>query len=187
METYCSLGCVLGPSFLAEVYLDTEGVPHATTSSDVYNGFYIPKGATVIANIWYVVGRQSIVEEIPTTTPYRAMLYDEARYPNPEVFSPERFLDTQGLMIKDDPADIIFGFGRRACPGRHTADASVWSAIATMLATLEFNAAKDEDGKDIVFEATFTSGLTLHPIRFPCCLTPRAHISKEVLKRIIAQ
>ncbi|KAI9570681.1 cytochrome P450 [Boletus coccyginus] len=117
------------------------GVPHATTSSDIYNGFYIPKGATIIANVW-------------------AMFHDEARYPDPEVFSPERFLDMQGLLSKDDPAHIIFGFGQRACPGRHAADASLWTAIVAMLATLEFNAAKDENEKDVVFEATFTSGLT---------------------------
>ena len=30
-----------------------------------------------------------------------------------------------------------------------------------MLATLEFNAAKDEDGEDVVFEAIFKGGLTL--------------------------
>ena len=57
------------------------------------------------------------------------MLHDEARYPDPEVFSPERFLDTRGLLTEDDPADIIFGFGRRACPGepRHTSKLSVCS------------------------------------------------------------
>ncbi|KAG8217060.1 cytochrome P450 [Butyriboletus roseoflavus] len=141
-------------------------VPHATISSDIYKGFYIPKGATITANIW-------------------AMLYDEARYPNPEAFDPERFLDTQGLLTEDDPAELIFGFGRRSCPGRHTAEASIWCAIATMLATLEFNVAKDENGDDIVFEATFKGGLTLRPTMFPCRLTPRAHISKEVLERIL--
>lgn len=78
------------------------------------------------------------------------------------------------------------------------ADASIWSAIVTMLATLEFNAAKDEDGKDVVFEATFTSGLSVssgnastvvdrfpprfsYSTTFPCRLTPRAHMN-EVLK-----
>ena len=45
------------------------------------------------------------------------MLYDKARYPNPEVFNPERFLDTQGLLTEDDPAEVVFGFGRRSCPG----------------------------------------------------------------------
>jgi len=44
-------------------------------------------------------------------------------------------------------------------PGRHTGDASVWSGVATMLATMDFNAAKDANGDDIEFEATFTSGI----------------------------
>lgn len=110
------------------------------------------------------------------------MSYDEARYPNPEVFSPERFLDAQGLIVQDNPAEFIFGFGRRFCQGqsqhfvyprltvdlahlpgigRHIADASVWSAIATMLATLQFNTVKDENGSDVVPEPTFSCGLTL--------------------------
>lgn len=42
--------------------------------------------------------------------------------------------------------------------GRYSADASVWSAMVTMLATLDFNLAKDADGNDITFEATFTNG-----------------------------
>ena len=45
-------------------------------------------------------------------------------------------------------------------PGRHTADASLWSGIATMLATLDFNAIKDEKGNDVRFEAEFASGIT---------------------------
>lgn len=49
----------------------------------------------------------------------------------------------------------IFSF-----PGRWTADASVWSAVATMLATLDFNPLKDANGKDIEFEAEFTNGVS---------------------------
>ena len=45
-------------------------------------------------------------------------------------------------------------------PGRHTADASLWIGIATLLATLDFNAVKDADGNDIEFEATFANGIT---------------------------
>jgi hypothetical protein len=44
--------------------------------------------------------------------------------------------------------------------GRYVADASIWSAIVTMLATLDFNLAKDADGKDIIFEAEYVNGMT---------------------------
>lgn len=52
------------------------------------------------------------------TTFYRAMSRDEARYPNPEEFIPERFLDSEGVLTDDDPTHFIFGFGRRICPGK---------------------------------------------------------------------
>ncbi|KAH0833379.1 cytochrome P450 [Lanmaoa asiatica] len=176
------------------------GVPHATTSSDIYNGFYIPKGisdvftrrarndncstgATVFGNIW-------------------AITRDETRYPNAEKFIPERFLDAQG-MLTDDSADFVFGFGRRVCPGRHAANASVWSAMVTMLATVDFNLAKNVDDKEITFEAEYMNGLARwvapmgpycdsdpflsHPLTFPCRITPRPHISKAFLERVLAK
>lgn len=46
------------------------------------------------------------------------MTRDETRYPNPEAFIPERFLDSERMLIKDDPAEFVFGFGRRICPGK---------------------------------------------------------------------
>ena len=45
-------------------------------------------------------------------------------------------------------------------PGRYASDASVWIGAATMLATLDLNAAKDENGNDIEFEAKFATGIT---------------------------
>lgn len=29
------------------------GVPHRLTQDDMYNGYFIPQGTTVIANLWY--------------------------------------------------------------------------------------------------------------------------------------
>ena len=29
------------------------GVPHMTTEDDIFNGYLIPKGALILANIWY--------------------------------------------------------------------------------------------------------------------------------------
>ncbi|KAG1829844.1 cytochrome P450 [Suillus variegatus] len=96
------------------------GVPHVTTSDDTYDGYFIPKGTVVMCNIW-------------------GISRDEKRYPEASRFMPERFLDVNGALTDDNPAGFVFGFGRRACPGRYAADASLWSAIVTMLATVEFS------------------------------------------------
>ncbi|KAG1849810.1 cytochrome P450 [Suillus tomentosus] len=116
-------------------------MPHATSSDDIYDGYFIPKGAAVLLNMW-------------------GISQDEKRYPNASVFMPERFMDANGALTDDDPAEYIFGMGRRRCPGRHTANASLWSAIVTMLATVEFSFAKDDQGKVIEFTPKFTTGLT---------------------------
>ncbi|KIK95907.1 hypothetical protein PAXRUDRAFT_826540 [Paxillus rubicundulus Ve08.2h10] len=142
-------------------------VLHCSSSSDVYKGFHIPKGAMVFANVW-------------------AMTRDEARYPNAEQFVPERFLAAEGALTDDNPSGYIFGFGRRLCPGQHTADASLWISIATMLATLEFALAKDAEGKDVAFRPTYVNGVTRYPANFPCRISPRSHISKESLQGVLA-
>ncbi|KAG1884193.1 cytochrome P450 [Suillus subluteus] len=117
------------------------GIAHATSSDDIFNGYFIPKGATVVSNIW-------------------AISHDEKRYPEASSFIPERFLDVNNALTDDDPARYVFGFGRRGCPGRYAADASLWSAIVTMLATVEFSSAKDDQGKVIEFTPRFKTGLT---------------------------
>ncbi|KAG1775727.1 cytochrome P450 [Suillus placidus] len=116
------------------------GVPHATSSDDTYDGHFIPKGTTVMCNIW-------------------AISRDERRYPDASRFMPERFLNVNGALTDDDPAGFVFGLGRRACPGRYAGDASVWSAMVTMLATVDFSFAKDDQGKVIDFTPQFNPGL----------------------------
>ncbi|KAH9033949.1 cytochrome P450, partial [Lactarius hengduanensis] len=74
------------------------GVAHATTEDDVYKGYFISKGATVLANTW-------------------AILHDAEAYPEPEEFKPERFL-TEDRRVSDDPLLVYaFGYGRRSVCG----------------------------------------------------------------------
>lgn len=42
----------------------------------------------------------------------RSMTRNEERYPEPEVFNPDRFLNAQG-ELNDDEKVLTFGFGRR--------------------------------------------------------------------------
>ncbi|KIJ04922.1 hypothetical protein PAXINDRAFT_94119, partial [Paxillus involutus ATCC 200175] len=97
-------------------------------------------------------------------------------------FIPERFFTPEGRLNDDDPAQFIFGFGRRICPGRHTADASMWIGIATMLATFHFARAKDAQGNDVEFEPSYVNGVTRRPMDFPCSISPRSHISRTTLQ-----
>ncbi|KAG1896663.1 cytochrome P450, partial [Suillus fuscotomentosus] len=86
------------------------GIPHATSSDDTYDGYFIPKGAIIMYNTW------------------SNMFLTAFRHPNASRFIPKRFIDVDGALTNDDPAQYIFGFGRRVCPGRYTADTFVWSA-----------------------------------------------------------
>ncbi|KAG2131395.1 cytochrome P450 [Suillus clintonianus] len=127
--------------------------PHASVDSDVYEGFYIPKGAAIVPNVW-------------------AMSQNEHKYPNPSQFSPERFLNADG-SLNDDTVNIAYGFGRRICVGRHLADASLWIAISCLLTTFAFSKRTGANGDAVDFEVEWSSGVAIHPLPFPCSITPR--------------
>ncbi|KAJ7366653.1 cytochrome P450 [Mycena albidolilacea] len=138
------------------------GVPHATTEDDIYNGYFIPKGTIVLANIW-------------------AMVHDESRYPNPDKFDPERFLNADGQLNTDDYI-LAFGFGRRVCAGRHAADAAVWATIVSILSTFNIAKAKDASGKEIEIEIEFTDGMASHPKPYNCAITPRSDVARQLVE-----
>ncbi|KAJ6559091.1 cytochrome P450, partial [Mycena vulgaris] len=114
------------------------GVAHGTSEDDIYEGYFIPKGATVFSNIW-------------------AMTRDESIYPEPERFNPDRFFTMDG-RLNDDDTVLAFGFGRRICVGRHTADATIWAAITSVLSAFIIAKAKDEAGNEIEINPAYSDG-----------------------------
>jgi cytochrome P450 len=115
------------------------GTPHATSESDVYRGWYVPRGTNVLGNSW-------------------AINHNEAYYPNSQVFEPLRFLDKgvhmEGLGYLDKAyvreaegkgvlkaekshpsksGHSSFGWGRRICPGAGLAEANLFIALARLL------------------------------------------------------
>ena len=87
---------------------------------------------------------------------FRAILHDPEVYPDPEEFKPERFLKTDG-SVRDDPAlTLAFGSGKRICPGRHLADATIFMIAASVLSAFNVTKAKDENGHEIPVKAKMT-------------------------------
>ncbi|KAG1802268.1 cytochrome P450 [Suillus plorans] len=129
------------------------GIPGATTTSDIYKGYFIPKGVVLFTNAW-------------------ALTHDEKKYPSPDEFKPERFLHEDGSLTSDR-MQLGFGFGRRICMGRYVADASLWIAMTSFLAIFSAHKALDEHGMDIPVIPKFSTGLVIHPEKFPCRIVPR--------------
>jgi cytochrome P450 len=143
------------------------GFPHASLEDDIYKGFYFPKGSLVMPNVW-------------------AITRDEAVYPDPEAFKPERFLEEDGSLNHDD-VSYVFGFGRRLCPGKHFADATVWLAIASVLSTFKISKSHDENGNEIdINKDACTHSFISHPEPFRCSIVPRSSKAEALARNNVA-
>ncbi len=83
----------------------------------------------------------------------RAILHDPEAYPEPDEFKPERFLNEDGT-VRDDPAlSLVFGIGKRICPGRHLVEAIIFIVASSILSVFNVTKAKDENGNEIPVKA----------------------------------
>ncbi|CAA7268209.1 unnamed protein product [Cyclocybe aegerita] len=142
-------------------------IPHQTMKEDVYKGYYIPAGATVIGNSW-------------------AILHNPAVYPDPESFKPERYEDKN---VPDPIDNGVFGFGRRSCSGKAMAIDTVWIAMATVLSAYDICMPVDENGKPIVPEVKFRRTTIKHVAPFKCVFKARSkgavNLMKQEVERLV--
>ncbi|KAJ7763385.1 putative monooxygenase [Mycena metata] len=141
------------------------GVAHALTEDDIYEGMYLPKGSLMIPNVWY-------------------MLHDPEVYPNPHEFNPDRYGLDDAEMNK--VTDIMFGFGRRVCPGRLFAEATFFTVVSTILSTCEILPPVDAQGKKVLPEITFTNGTIIFPADFNVNIKCRSEKAWELLRSVQA-
>ncbi|KAJ7092962.1 cytochrome P450 [Mycena belliarum] len=139
------------------------GLFHCTTKSDVYKGYLIPAKTTIIANIW-------------------GMMHDDAVYPDPFTFDPTRF---EGESPQSDPREVVFGFGRRVCPGQHLAESSMWIQMVLSLMTMTISKAVDNAGRTIEPEVGFTTAIVSHVKPFAYQIAPRSSASITLVRQAL--
>ncbi|KAI0662789.1 cytochrome P450 [Cubamyces menziesii] len=145
----------------------TLGLPHRLMQDDEYNGYFIPKGSIVLGNIW-------------------AISHNSQTYPEPDVFNPDRFFsECRWDHTLPDPGDYAFGFGRRACPGRHFALASIYVYVASVLHVFNIVPKQDARGNPVEIKPDMISGVVTYPTKFECDIRPRSQ-EAEALVRLCA-
>ncbi|KAI0161804.1 cytochrome P450 [Hypoxylon sp. FL1284] len=136
-------------------------VPHTCTKDDTIDGYFIPKGAMVIPNLW-------------------AYSHDEATYKDAYTFNPDRFL---GKDPEPDPRRWAFGFGRRICPGQFLADNSLYFKIAQTLSV--FSISKHvENGREVEPTFDYLPGLVSYPVPYKNTVKPRSAHHEKLIESI---
>ncbi|KAI1785525.1 cytochrome P450 [Ganoderma leucocontextum] len=141
------------------------GVARCSVADDEYEGYFIPADTTIVVNSW-------------------AITHDPERYPEPDRFVPERFLK-DGELDPDatDPSSVVFGFGRRICPGRYFADATLFIFVACVLHVFDITPPLDEDGRPIKIEPQATVGIISYMEDSRCTIQPRSPSAEELIRR----
>jgi len=139
-------------------------IPHMATNDDEYDGYYIPKGTVLLGNAW-------------------SILHNPESFNNPMEYQPERYLKG-GLLNPDymDTNSVVFGFGRRICPGRHLADNLLYSIVSCLLAVYDIKPPVDDEGNTIKLEAEFTSQFLSYPVPFKCIIMPRTPAAEALIR-----
>ncbi|TFK56928.1 cytochrome P450 monooxygenase [Heliocybe sulcata] len=140
--------------------------PHQSLQDDVYKGYFVPAGTTVVPNIW-------------------AIHHNEKHYPEPFLFNPERFMPKNGEKLGTESLNeghCGFGFGRRVCPGQYLASKSVWMGIVTLLWGFDILPPTGANGKPILPDpSAVRNGLTAEPDAFDVVMKPRRAIDVDAL------
>lgn len=167
------------------------GIPHANTADDVYQGNLIPKGTTVISNVW-------------------AISHDPEEFEDPDSYMPSRYLANRfGCKIKEagaagtqvgediDPdalnavAEVSdsgrretysFGAGRRVCAGSRMAENSSMMTMAKLM--WSFEVVYGGDGKpDVDVRSAWRDSILTGPKVFPVRFILRSESKRDIIRK----
>jgi flavonoid 3'-monooxygenase len=115
----------------------------ASESCEVF-GYHIPKGSTLLVNVW-------------------AIARDPGKWADPLMFNPERFLpggENCDVDVKGNDFEVIpFGAGRRICAGLNLGIRMVQLQIATLVHSFNWELENGLNAKDINMDEAFGLGI----------------------------
>ncbi|KAG6626438.1 hypothetical protein I3843_15G042900 [Carya illinoinensis] len=125
-------------------------VPHESSEDCQVGGFHVPRGTTLLVNLW-------------------GMQYDPSIWEDPTNFKPERFEGFEGMKDHEFKFRFMpFGSGRRSCPGEGLAMRVVGSAVGSLIKCFEWQRIGDEMvDMDEVVRLTMSKARPLHAICRP--------------------
>ncbi|KAG4938688.1 hypothetical protein AAZX31_16G082500 [Glycine max] len=101
-------------------------VPHEAREDCNIQGYHVPKGTRVFANVW-------------------KLHRDPSLWSEPEKFSPERFISENGELDEVHHFEYLpFGSGRRACPGSTFATQVCLLTLSRLLQGFDLHVPMDE-------------------------------------------
>ncbi|KAI1859506.1 uncharacterized protein JN550_012024 [Neoarthrinium moseri] len=113
------------------------GIPHATEKDDVWNGYFIPAGATIHALEWGITRNEEL-------------------YPDAETFNPARWLEPSYPTYKEPLTQhpnlhgfSQFGFGRRTCQGVPIVEQDLFLAMGGIAWAFNVTKKRRADGTEV--------------------------------------
>jgi cytochrome P450 len=139
------------------------GFPHRTTKDVIWENYCIPAGTTVFGNHW-------------------SICRDPEVFPEPDAFKPQRWINDQGLL-RDDITNVLYGFGRRVCPGQHVANRTVFISAVLILWAFQLTLDPAQPLDDMGF---MNSEKAHRPFTYrPCTIEFKARIPETDLRRMM--
>ncbi|KAL6711546.1 hypothetical protein ACN47E_004480 [Coniothyrium glycines] len=148
------------------------GVPRLLARDYSYDGYHFPKGAVVhVLDI--------------------AISQDPAKYENPEVFDPDRWLKESSPNFRGPLTEHprlkghhIFGRGKRACPGQDLAESELIVLCGNLLKFFDFSAPKDTHGHPTLPNPDhWTTDVIGGPLPFKCDIKVRDGMKLAAIKK----
>ncbi|OAL42552.1 cytochrome P450 [Pyrenochaeta sp. DS3sAY3a] len=151
------------------------GMMHTLMEDDWYNGYFLPKGSTVVLNWW-------------------AIHFNPELYPDPEKYDPARFLDKPlpaaeyiNSALPNERDHFTYGAGRRVCPGVHVAERSLFINLVRVLWGFNIEKVKDAKGNPIEPNIKMVRGFLSVPEFFDCDIKPRSPEHARIMMDEFAQ